>query len=152
VDRAGTWVVVGVRTEYFLFVYALDGLVVRVARRKWLLKRITQVVVAGYQVVKQARAAITASMDRRIAAAGRQIGGADDRRISIVLVVHGCECVRDVAKLMVAAVSQRVWRGGKGKVQSSSAPSLAKMHGLGTPPSSSCEAHQQPRAPVSESQ
>jgi hypothetical protein len=99
VNRAGTWGPgqvpgrAGVRTVYFLLVYAFDGVVLRVARRKWLVERVTQVVVAGDQVVEQARAAVVAALHRRIAAAGRQIGGADDRRVGVVLVVHGGGCV-----------------------------------------------------------
>jgi hypothetical protein len=120
-DTAGAWGVngagtgEGVRTENLLLVYALDDVVVRVARRKRLLEGVAQVVVAGHKVVEQARAAVVASPRGRIAAAGGQIRGVQDRRVCIVLVVHGCDVSAGV-----------VWRGGKGKVQSLSAPSSRK--------------------------
>jgi hypothetical protein len=87
VNGAGTGA--GVRTEDFLLVYALDDVVVRVARRERRLEGVAEVVVAGDQVVEEARAAVVASPCRCVAAPGRQIGGVEDRRVRVVLVVHG---------------------------------------------------------------
>jgi hypothetical protein len=57
----------------FLLVYLVNGIVIRVTRRDRVLEWVAQIVVAWDQVIEEACAAVVAPVDRRIAAAGRQI-------------------------------------------------------------------------------
>ena len=77
------------RTIDLLLVYVLDSIVVRVARRDGLVEGIAQVVVAGDQRIEQATAAVLTLRRGRRAAARGQVGGIQDGRIRVVLVVHG---------------------------------------------------------------
>lgn len=79
-------------TVDFLLVYALDGTLIiniRIAGRQGLIERIAEIAVARDQAIEQARATVVSSLHGALAATGWQIGGVQNSRVSVVLVVHG---------------------------------------------------------------
>jgi hypothetical protein len=86
------------RTVDLLLVNVLDRVIVRVAGRQRLLKRVVEIVVLGYQIIEQPCAAVVPPPDIGPPAAGGQVRKAQDGGVCILLVVHGVAARQSVAR------------------------------------------------------